>query len=1224
MGKLQENLTSIPPEPDRIRIKRMKRIVGNGAWLAPLALLILLTGCKEKPLFERLDAADTGITFANTITDSDSLNILNYQYIYNGGGVGVGDFNGDQKPDVFFAGNQVPSKLYLNDTESGGGSIQFRDVTETAGVGGSGRWCSGVTVVDINADGRQDVYVSNTLHKQAARRANLLYVNQGNDASGAPRFREMAADYGIADTTYTTHSAFFDYDNDGDLDLYVLVDQIFDEKTTTNLREQKADGSSPNVDRLYRNMTTERQKGQQAAAGPLFVDVSREAGILYEGFGLGLNICDINRDGWKDIYVTNDFATNDLLYVNNGNGTFTNRARQSFKHTSYSAMGNDVADINHDGLADIVAMDMLPEDNLRKKSLMGGSNYFVYQEWDRLGYEHQYARNTLQLNQGVRPGSADTAGVGLPTFSEVSMLAGVAETEWSWSPLLVDMDHDGNRDLLVTNGFPRDVTDRDFTNYYSGVNNLLTDAMRLDLTERMPQVKVSNYAFRGRGDGTFENVTDRWGMTEPSFSNGAAYADFDGDGDLDYVINNINDQAFVYRNNLVDSKPEKAHYLRIRFEGEGANRLGFGAMVEYELPGGRKELYEHTPYRGFLSSVEPVAHLGLGEVMTLKNLKITWPGGRVQVLPSVNADQTITVRAADARVGVPGEATPARPTWLRDITDSLALAYRHDEDDYIDFNSQKTLLHKFSEYGPALAVGDVNGDGLQDMISGGSAGRSAGLLLQQANGRFVTQTLPVKVAEDAGLLLFDADADGDLDLYAASGSVEFQPDQQAEALQHRLYLNDGRGTFTLASNALPKTGVSGSCVKAADFDGDGDLDLFVGGRVEPNRYPAPVRSFLLRNDSAKPGSAGGPSVARFTDVTTQLAPALAKGGLTCDALWTDYDNDGWVDLLVVGEWQAPVMLRNTNGRLEPVDVKGLSDKAGFWNSLTPGDFDNDGDIDYLAGNLGQNTLLRATDKQPVRMYAGDFDNNGFYDAFTSVYFKNQKGQYDEYPYFGWDDMVRQMIGIKKRYVQYAALGQATMGEVLTEDERSQALKLSVTYTPSSYIENQGNGTFAVRPLPLMAQTAPVFGMVAQDIDGDGNLDAVLVGNEHGSDLIAGRMDAFNGLVLRGDGKGGFVSLTMQQSGLYVPGNARAIVSWPDAAGRCRVAVSQNRGLMRILATQSPRTFTPVDARTCAVDVRLKNGRTRREELPFGSSFYSQSARGVWLLPGETIAKRYTF
>ena len=1200
-------------------IRFMKLRTKSQIWLMSVGLALLLTSCKEKPLFERLDSSDTGITFANTITDSDTLNILNYQYIYNGGGVGVGDFNGDQKPDVFFAGNQVSNKLYVNT-----GDMKFRDVTQSAGVGGSGRWCSGVSIVDINADGKLDVYISNTLHKLAARRANLLYVNQGNDADGAPRFREMATDYGIADTTYSTHSAFFDYDNDGDLDLYVLVDQIFDDKTTANLRKQKSDGTSPNVDRLYRN-DFDPKRGHAH-----FTDVSRQAGILHEGFGLGLNICDINRDGWKDIYVTNDFATNDLFYINNQNGTFTNRNHEAFKHTSSSAMGNDVADINHDGLADIIAVDMLPEDNLRKKSLMGGSNYFLYQEWDRLGYEHQYARNTLQINQGVRPSGVrlnDTAKANMPVFSETSMLAGVAETEWSWSPLLADFDHDGHRDLLVTNGFPRDVTDRDFTNYYSGVNNLLTNTMRLELTQKMPQVKVSNYAFRNKGDAgfgppTFENVTDRWGMSEPSFSNGAAYADFDGDGDLDYVVSNIDDEAFVYRNNLSDKKPEKSHYLRIRFAGNGANPMGLGAIVEYELPGGRKELYEHTPYRGFLSSVEPVAHLGLGEFTTIKNLKVTWPGGRVQILPSVSADQTITVNATNARPATPASAVNPQ-LLLQDITDSLGLTYRHEETDFIDFNQQKTLLHKFSEYGPALAVGDVNGDKRVDLIVGGSSNYATEVLLQQPTGRFVMKPLPAKLSEDAGLLLFDADADGDLDLYAASGSTEFRPDQLSDALKHRLYVNDGAGNFTLAPNALPNIHVSGSCVKAADFDRDGDLDLFVGGRVEPNKYPMPVASYLLRNETVKRGSPGMPDH-RFTDVTAQLAPTLTKGGLTCDALWTDFDSDGDADLMLASEWAPLTMLRNDKGQLSPLDNSGLSDKSGFWNSLTPGDFDNDGDTDYIAGNLGQNSLLRASPDRPVRMYAGDFDNNGFYDAFTSVYFKNPKGQYDEYPYFGWDDMVRQMIGIKKRYVKYAAFGQVTMNEILTDEERNQALKLSATFCMSSYIENKGNGRFDVRPLPMAAQTAPVFGTLAQDVDGDGNLDVVLVGNDHGSDLVGGRMDAFDGLVLKGDGKGGFTSLPMQKSGFYVPGNAKALVNWPDAQGRCRLAVSENRGPLRVFAVRQAQTFTPVDARTMAVDVRLKKGRVRRQEVPFGTSFYSQSARGVWLLPGESITKRHPF
>ena len=1186
----------------------MKLPSRNGAWLLPLAFLFLLSACREKPLFERLDSSETGITFANTITDSDTLNILNYQYIYNGGGVGIGDFNGDQKPDVFFSGNQVPNRLYINETETGSGKFHFKDVTQSAGVGGGGRWCSGVSVVDINADGKLDVYVSNTLHKKAAQRANLLYVNQGNDAGGSPKFREMAVDYGVADTTFSTHSAFFDYDNDGDLDLFVLVDQIVDPRSAANLRARVNDGTSPNTDRLYRN-DFDPKRGHA-----FFIDVTKQAGVLAEGFGLGLNICDINRDGWKDIYVTNDFATNDVLYINNHNGTFTNRAHESFKHTSSSAMGNDVADINGDGLADIIVMDMLPEDNLRKKSLMGPSSYFAYQEWDRLGYEHQYARNTLQLNQGVRPANTDTSHVGMPVFSEISMLAGVAETEWSWSPLLADFDHDGYRDLLITNGFPRDVTDRDFTNYYSSVNSYLSDGLRKELTEKMPQVKVSNYAYRNKGNAIFENVTALWGMTEPSFSNGAAYADFDGDGDLDYVINNINDEAFVYRNNLTDKKSETAHYLRIRFEGDGANRAGLGATVEYELPDGRREFYEHTPYRGFLSSVEPIAHFGLGKLKTIKNLKITWPGGRVQMLPSVNADQTITIKATDARPAAIVQSAPAPNTLLQDVTADLGINYRHEETDIIDFNGQKTLLHKLTEYGPALAAGDVNGDGLVDMVVGGSSKYSTELLLQQPTGHFVLKPMPTKLAEDTGLLLFDADADGDLDLYAASGSPEFSPEQMTEAMRHRLYVNDGKGNFTLAPNALPNFRVNGSCVKAADFDRDGDLDLFVGGRVEPYKYPMGVPSYLLRNESKN----GQP---KFTDVTAQLAPILAKGGLTCDALWTDYDNDGYVDLLLASEWAPLTMLRNEKGHLKPLANSELSDKTGFWNSLTPGDFDNDGDIDYLAGNMGQNTLFRASPERPVRIYAGDFDNNGFYDAFPSVYFKNAKGQYDEYPYFGWDDMVKQMIGIKRRYIKYGPFGQATMSQVLTEDERSQALKLSANYLMSSYIENKGNGKFEVRPLPIMAQEAPVFGMLAQDVDGDGNLDAVLVGNEYGSDLVAGRMDAFNGLVLKGNGKGGFSALTMAQTGFYVPGNAKALVNLPDAQGRCRLAITENRGPLRVFAVKQPQTFTPVDARTTVATIRLKNGQMRRQEIPFGTSFYGQSARGVWLLPGEQMSKK---
>lgn len=1193
----------------------MKSFFRNNAWILPVAALFSLTACDDKKLFERLDSSDTGITFANTITNSDTLNILRYQYFYNGGGVGVGDFNGDQKPDVFFAGNQVSNKLYINETESGDKHFHFKDVTQTAGVDGGGRWSSGVSVVDINADGKLDLYVSTTLHKSAARRTNLLYVNQGNDASGAPKFREMAADYGIADTTYTTHSAFFDYDNDGDLDLFILVDQVADERSPSNLHVLVDDGSSPNTDRLYRN-DFDPKRGHA-----YFTDVTMQSGLLSEGFGLGVNICDINRDGWKDIYVCNDFTTNDVLYVNNRNGTFTNRAHGSLKHTSYTSMGSDVADVNGDGLADMVVMDMLPEDNSRKKSLMGSTSYFLYQEWDRLKYEHQYTRNTLQLNMGVPP--TDTSKNRMPVFGDVSMLSGVSETEWSWSPLLADFDHDGNRDLLVTNGYPRDVTDRDFMAYYSSVNRLLTDELRKQLIDTIPEVKVSNYAFRNKGTTPggvpiFENVTERWGMDEPNFSNGAAYADFDGDGDLDYVINNVNDEAFVYQNTLLDDKSGKTHYLRIQFQGDGANLMGLGAIVEYELPNGRKEFYEHTPYRGYLSSVEPVAHLGLGDVTEIKNLKVIWPGGREQVIANVKTDQILTLKASDAKPATIAEPVPglvvANPL-VTDITRTLGVAYTHEETDIIDFNQQKTLLHKLTEYGPALAVGDVNGDGLADMVIGGSSNHSAVVLLQKAGGpnRFTPAPLPAKLSEDAGLLLFDADSDGDLDLYAASGSPEFNPDQ-TEVFRHRLYINDGKGNFTLTPNALPNFLLNGSCVKAADVDRDGDLDLFVGGRVEPNKYPMAAPSYILRNDSQK----GAP---KFTDATAQIAPILVKGGLTCDALWTDYDNDGYVDLLLASEWAPLTMLHNNKGHLQPLDNSGLADKAGFWNSLTPGDFDNDGDVDYLAGNIGDNNLLRATTEHPARIYASDFDNNGFYDAFPSVYFKNPRGSYEEYPYFGWDDMVKQMIGIKRRYLKYHDFGDATMSQVLTEEERNQALKLSANYLPSSYIENKGNGKFEVRPLPLPAQTAPVFGMIAQDVDGDGNLDALLVGNDYGTDLVAGRMDAFDGLVLKGDGKGGFSALSMAQSGFYVPGNAKAMVSLPNAQGKCQLAVTENRGPLRLFAVNTQPTFTALDTRTTAVDVRTKNGRTRRQEVPFGTSFYSQSAHGVWLLPGEQIIKK---
>jgi enediyne biosynthesis protein E4 len=1151
-----------------------------------MALAFCFFACQDKTLFTQLPAEDTGITFANRITENDTLNIIDFEYVYNGGGVGIADLNGDSLPDVVFSGNQVNSRVFLNQ-----GNMKFADVSQQAGLSNLGRWCSGVSLVDINADGRMDIYLSATTYKTEKERANLLFVNQGNDASGVPQFKEMAAQYGVADTGHSMQAAFFDYDNDGDLDLYVLIDTI--EEYPNLYHKKRTDGSSLTTDRLY------RCDWDSTAAHPVYVNVSREAGIQTEGYGLGVNITDFNRDGYKDIYVTNDYLSNDLLYINNGDGTFTDRAQAYFKHTSNSAMGNDVADINNDGLMDVMVLDMLPRDNSRKKKLMPPNSYQGYLNNDLYGFMYEYVRNTMQINMGNKPGTNE------PIFADMGMMADVAETDWSWTPMLADFDHDGYRDLVVTNGFPRDVTDRDFAQFRQESGAVSTKEY---LISQIPAVKIRNYAFRNKGDLTFQNVTDQWGIKVPSFSNGAAYADLDMDGDLDMVVNNINDSAFVYRNNLMETRPENNHYLRVAFKGSQPNTNGLGARVEIYYSDSLMQVYEHSPYRGYLSTVEPVAHFGLGAIKKVDRLRVIWPNGKQQTLTQVNADQVLTVRQQDAREDYIPQAAPAQ--LFKELTDSLGIRYVHEEPEFIDFNGQKLLPHKLSQYPPALAAADVNGDGLADLFVGGSRQHKGRFLMQAPNGSFsLSDLLPgeegaAKESEDMGVLLFDADGDGDNDLYIASGSNEQQPGHPS--YQDRLYLNDGTGNFSLAKQALPQAYVSTSCVRASDYDRDGDLDLFVGGRVDPWHYPRPVSSFILRNDSS-----GGQ--VRFTNVTQQVAPGLQQGGLVCDALWTDYDADGFTDLMVASEWAPLQLYRNNNGRLVPDNALNsyLGKYKGFWNSLLGGDFDNDGDTDYVVGNLGLNTIMRASDSTPLTLLAGDFNQDGSYDAIPMVYYPTAEGRRELVPFHGREDMIKQMIPMRARYQTYADFTQATFENLIPEEQRKEAITLQANYLQSSYLENKGNGKFELRPLPAMAQIAPINGMIADDFDQDGNLDVLLVANDFGTEVSVGRFDASNGLLLKGNGQGGFSPVTLSKSGFYVPGNAKGLVQLPGAGGERLIVATQNRGTMRVFGqAATPARWLSVQPEDTYALIRFQNGRVRRKELYHGASFLSQSVRQI--------------
>ncbi|MFC5539424.1 VCBS repeat-containing protein [Rhodocytophaga aerolata] len=1126
------------------------------------------------------------------------MNILDFEYVYNGGGVAIADFNNDGLQDVFFSGNQVSNQLYLNK-----GDLEFNDITEKAGINGQGKWSSGVAVVDINNDGLMDIYVGATVNKVARLRENMLYINQGVQEDGLPVFKDLAKEYGVADDGHTTTAAFFDYDNDGDLDLYVVTNTI--ENYPNTYRKKVLDGSSPTTDRLYRNDWNEQLKH------PVFTNVSKEAGIVAEGYGLGINITDINRDGWQDIYVTNDYITNDLLYINNGNGTFTDKAATYFKHTSNSAMGNDIGDINNDGLVDVVVVDMLPEDNYRKKVLMGANNYHGYINNDTYKYTYEYVRNTLQLNQGNKPGTNE------PIFSEISLLANMAQTDWSWSPLIVDFDHDGNRDLVVTNGFPKDVTDRDFISFRAQSSSV---ASKEYILSQIPEVKIKNYAFRNNGDLTFTKVTDEWGFTQPSFSNGAAFGDLDNDGDLDYVVNNINDQAFVYRNNLVEKNLPNSNYLRIVFKGAEKNKMGLGVLVELELPNGQKQVYEHTIYRGYLSSIENAAHFGLGSNPVVKKINIVWPGGKKQLLENIQANQTLTVDIKNASSSK--EPVLAAETILTEVTDSLHVTYVHQEPDYIDFNVQKLLPHKLSQYAPALAVGDVNGDGLTDVFTGGSRQHQGVFFMQNSKGNFEQKELlpaikqDLKEQEDMGTLLFDADGDNDLDLYIASGGSEKEGNNQA--YQDRLYINDGKGNFSLAQEALPPFTISSSCVKAADFDKDGDLDLFVGGRVEPDKYPKPVTSYILRNDS-KPGEP------KFTDLTTQVASTLTSIGLVCDALWTDYDNDGWIDLLLAGEWMPLTLLKNNGGKLENVSSQaGLASHTGWWNSLLSGDFDNDGDTDYIAGNLGLNSLNKASDEYPVTVYAKDFDNNGSFDAIPTTFFPDNTGALNEYTFHGREDLIKQMISMRARFPYYKDFANASLDKLLSADEKKDALILKANYLSTCYLENTGKGNFIIKALPVQAQVAPVFGMIATDIDNDSNLDVLLVGNDFGNEVMMGRYDAFNGLILKNNGKAEFKPLPLQESGFFIPGNAKALAQFTTKDGHQMIIASQNRGRLCLFKNKQSTEIIKLQPNDAFAWITYADGHKKKEEFYYGHSFLSQSARELMLPENVKEVEIYTY
>ena len=1109
---------------------------------AVAALALAVSGCNPEqksavapahPLFELLPPSSTGVTFANKLPEAPDFNIVNYLYYYDGGGVAVGDVDGDGLPDLYFTSNIGPNKLYRNK-----GNYQFEDITDRAHVADPDGWKTGVTMADVNGDGKIDIYVSGvdylTMHGH-----NVLYINNGDGT-----FTDRTKEYGLEHVGYSTQALFFDYDGDGDLDMY-LLDHSTHTQRAIESQSQPSAGSPRTGDRLFRN------------DGGHFTDVTNQAGLHdgIDGYGLGIVVSDFNMDGCPDIYVANDFQGDDYLYINNCNGTFTQSIAKATGHTSQFSMGVDAADFNNDGRPDIVTLDMLPEREDILKTSAGAESFNIYNLKLQAGYHPQFARNNLQLNRGMGK------------FSEIGYLAGVFATDWSWSPLFVDLDNDGWKDLFITNGIYRRPNDMDYIDY---VGNEAVQASlargitekNLSLLQHMPQIPLPKYAYRNNRDLTFTNMAEAWGLAQPGFSNGAAYADLNNSGSLDLVVNNINAPASIYRNH--SREINKNHYLTLQLRGSAPNTAGIGARIEIHQQG-MTQVLEQEPTRGYLSSVDPRPHFGLGASNRIDSLTIIWPNRRFQTMTNLLGDTTITLSQKDAtksyRYSAPGSsqrqrAGTAQPLFT-DVTSKTGVSFRHEEDTFFDYNREPLMPHLLSTEGPALAVGDVNGDGLDDIYVGGAKWQSGRLFVQQPDGTFRSSNQPAfaadSLSEDIDAVFFDANGDGYQDLVVVSGGNEFWGN--AEALRPRLYLNDGHGNFQKAKDALPDIFENGSCVVVGDFNGDGSPDLFVGSRVVSRRYGVIPKSHLLQNDGH----------GHFTDVTLEKAPQLSEAGMVSSAAWTDYDHDGKLDLIVAGEWMPVRVFHQENGKfVDRTKEAGLSDTNGWWNSVAAVDLRGNGRQDLVLGNLGLNSYLRASRREPARLYINDFSHSGGLEQILTFY-KNGVS----YPLAGRDELVRAIPSLKSKYPSYKDFGASRIEDIFpAADLKSATVREAYTFA-SSVALNDGNGTFTVQQLPTEAQFAPIYASLAQDFDGDGHVDLLVGGNFYGVTPVLGRYDASYGLMLRGRGDGHFEPVDMETSGLVIEGQVRRIKSLRGANGQRLIAVARNNDKLEILRVRQP-------------------------------------------------------
>ena len=1093
--------------------------------------MFLLVSCGPKEnekLFTLIKPEHSGVHFSNNLTESDSINYFLYKYLYMGGGVAIGDINNDGLQDIYFTGNMVDNKLYINK-----GDFKFEDISESANVKGDNRWVTGVTMADVNNDGWLDIYVSVAGYWTTTK--NLLYINDGNK-NGKVTFTEAAEEYGIADAGNSTQSVFFDYDLDGDLDLYVLNYPITDTRNGIyNYRQLMRFVTPDQSDHFYENIDGK------------FVDKTVESGIMRFGLSLGVVVSDFNKDGYPDLYVSNDFATPDYFFFNNGDGTFSNKIEKVTTHTAFYGMGVDAADINNDGLLDIFQVDMTPEDNFRSKANMGSMEVDAFWAMVNNGMYYQYMKNVLQLNQGQDE-------KGLPQFGDISYLADAALTDWSWAPLIADFDNDGLKDLFITNGSRREINSKDF---FKEMNKDKDQVKHYyDWVKKMPEEKIENFALRNKGDLNFESISQEWGVNFLGWSNGASYGDLDNDGDLDLVVSNIDDLCSIYRNN--SRELENTNYLKVKLKGKDGNLFGLGSKVTI-AQNENIQYQEFTLTRGFQSSVEPLLHFGLGKnKMGIDKVEVVWPDGKVQTFQNIEPNQTLLVNYLDAKEQLQFNQEKVDEIF-EDITSEATLQAKHTENFFDDFRHQVLLPHKMSQFGPALAVGDINNDGKEDFYLGGATGYSASLYLQTEKGTFSKSSIELfnkeKAYEDVDAIFFHANDDDYLDLYVVSGGNEFKA--QDPLYQDRLYINSGDGNFIKSEGALPHIFESGSVVRNADIDGDGDQDLFIGTRLSPRNYPLSGKSVLLENVSDS-------NSIRFKNITNKLNQGDGNIGMITDAVWTDINKDNYIDLVVTGEWMPITVFINEKGDFftNRTDGLGLSENTGWWNTIQADDFDKDGDIDFVAGNLGDNYKYKASKEEPFNIYMNDYDGNEKNDIVLSYM---QEGT--EYPLRGRSCSSQQIPAIAIKFKDYNSFGKASLADVYSTKALEESLNYQATNFSTCYIENN-EGNFIFKPLDKLVQISSVNAIFKEDINQDGHLDLVFGGNLHGSEVETPRNDASYGLYLQGNGNGSFRSFMPYESGLMLKGEVKKLSGIKLNDGKKGMLIAKNNGYLQLVEIKS--------------------------------------------------------